>query len=105
MTRPIILSAIAVPALALLSACGEEQEPADTSFEQAMPPPVPVEDGPGPVPDNAVGLERDEVPVDYADGSDPYTEGPYAEEDRSPPPEEVPQTERHEDGADVGDLN
>ncbi|NTZ42901.1 hypothetical protein G7A66_07340 [Altererythrobacter sp. SALINAS58] len=59
-------AAFILPGLTLLSACDQEEE-ADTSFEQQMPAPVVVDDGPGPVPDNSVGTPQDDVVVDYDD--------------------------------------
>lgn len=67
----LILTSLALPGFVLLSACGQEEEAeADTSFEQQMPAPVVVEDGPGPVPDNSVGTPEDDLVVDYDDGLD-----------------------------------
>lgn len=68
MTPRLFAAAFFLPGLTLLSACNQEEE-ADTSFEQQMPAPVVVEDGPGPVPDNSVGTPQDDVVVDYDDGT------------------------------------
>lgn len=68
MTPRLFAATFFLPGLTLLSACNQEEE-ADTSFEQQMPAPVVVEDGPGPVPDNSVGTPQDDVVVDYDDGT------------------------------------
>ncbi|WP_170005001.1 hypothetical protein [Pseudopontixanthobacter vadosimaris] len=60
-------AAFILSSLAMLSACDREKE-VDTSFEQQMPAPVAAGDGPGPVPDNAVGTPEDDLVVDYDDG-------------------------------------
>ena len=75
-TMPALFLAASLP---LAAACDEREEPADTSFEEQLPAPVPVDDGPG-VPDNEIGTPTDDVEVDYDDGATD-AEGPTEVED------------------------
>ena len=56
----------ALPALALV-ACSNEPEPVDTTFEESLSAPVPVDDGPGAVPPNDEAGGLDDVEVDYGE--------------------------------------